>query len=151
MNAMKLMNKLHPREPVISISGMILSLAVSFALERWLVAARTYNSQNFQPVVLYASLAGIHLLLAAVLLTLAWYINVKTERNLVTALVFLMVGSMLTLYPIFFIVATQLPQVAALVRPSFMDMFVFGTIPAVVPPFLAVIGVWGLLRKRELS
>jgi len=148
---MKLMNKRRTSEPVISISGMILSLAVSFALERWLVTARTYNSQNFQQVVLYASLAGIHLLLAAVLLALAWYINVKTERNLVTALVFLMVGSLLTLYPIFFLVAAQLPQVAALVRPSFMDMFVFGTIPAVVPPFLAIIGVWGLLRKRELS
>jgi hypothetical protein len=113
------MNKRRTSEPVISISGMILSLAVSFSLERWLVTARTYSAQYFQPIVVYTSLAGIHLLQATVLLALAWYVNVKTDRNLVTALVFLMVGSLLTLYPIFFIMAAQLPQVAALVRPSF--------------------------------
>ena len=149
LSARMLMNKRRTSEPAISISGMILSLALSFALERWLVAAKTYNAQNFQPAVVYASLAGIHLLLAAVLLALAWYVDVKTDRSLVTALIFLIVGSMLTVYPIFFILAVRLPQMAALVRPSFMDLFVFGTIPAVVPPFLAVIGGWGLLRKKE--
>jgi hypothetical protein len=140
------MNKRRTYELAISMSGMVLLLALSFALERWLVAARTYNTQNFQPVVVYASLAGIHLLLAILLLALAWYVNVKADRSLITALIFLIVGFMLTVYPIFFILAVRLPQVAALVRPSFMDLFVFGTIPAVVPPFLAVIGGWGLLR-----
>lgn len=148
---MKLMNKHRISEPVISILGMILALAVSFALERWLVAARTYSTQYFQPVVVYASLAGIYLLLAVVLLALAWYVNVKADCSLVTALIFLIVGSMLTLYPIFFMLAVSLPQVAALVRPSFMDLFAFGTIPTVVTPFLVVIGVWGLLRKRDTS
>jgi hypothetical protein len=88
----------------VALMGLIIVLAVSFGIDRWILVMRTENSRTFSLLgaVLWSYVIG-DLIWAGLLLLLFWFMVSRGPRNWFIACIYLLVGLIQTLFPVLYI------------------------------------------------
>ena len=135
---------------ILSIVGLVATLAAAYGFERLDLYMRERLGRTASMALgksLYWVESIVPVVLAAMLLLLAWYVVTRANRSLVVGVVFIVVGMFLT-----FVMATEislLERTTVLQRvgsPVYMDSY--GHYAAA---FLTVIGVACLVAPKRLS
>ena len=130
---------------VISITGLIVVLGIAWGFDTLM---RFLNYQKlelfFLNFVIFWLYAFFSLLLAALLLLLAWFVIIQTPRNVWVSLVFLLIGLFIVIYPALYFtpaLCCWLPNIDVLLE-SFTSYILFSG------GFIAIIGLLALTLPR---
>lgn len=85
---------------LVSIIGLIAVLGIAWGFDAFMQFLNHRNAVTFSlvPVIIW-SLVVIALLLAAILLLLAWFVLSRAPRNVWVSLVFIVIGLFIVIYP----------------------------------------------------
>ena len=131
---------------IVSIIGLIVVLGIAWgfdALMRFLSYQRM--EMFFLNFVIFWCYALIALLLAAILLLLAWLVLINAPRNVWISLVFLVIGLFIVFYP-----ALYYNPTLALGRwlPGFDSLLSYTSYLSFSGGFIAIIGLFALVFRR---
>jgi membrane protein YdbS with pleckstrin-like domain len=128
---------------VISIAGMIGTLALAYGLDRLLESFRqtAARTSDIAPVLWLMVLAN--LLVAASVLMLAWFVDMKSKKSILVSAIFLVTGVLLLLSvtPSVMVPLSYLPDPFRLFQPS-PNSLLYRT-----GAFITVIGILGLIAR----
>jgi len=129
---------------IVSFAGLIITLFVAYACDRWVELLRVEATQNFA-IASYLWIAGAaNLLLAIAVLLLTWYVLLRVSRSNVVYAVFVLVGLALT-----FAEAIEI-SVASTLPPLGIYEYLLPTSHVLaVAALVAVIGIAGLVFPRR--
>jgi len=132
--------------------GLIITLSIAYALDRWLEMLRLNVARTFEPQVFFWTFPIVHLLLAGWVLILFWFVNYKHEPSRFIAFIYLAIGLLLPFYnaltPVLGSLAT--PQSVGVL--SNLQVYLGPTsLLTFVSAFVAIIGLWGLVAKHRTS
>lgn len=130
---------------VISIAGMIGTLALAYGLDRLLESFRQMAPRTFD-ITLYLWLVVLaNLLLAASVLTLAWFVDLKSEKSILVSAIFLVTGVLLLLSvtPSAMVPLSYLPDPFRVSLSPNSLLFRTGA-------FITVIGILGLIARPRV-
>lgn len=137
-----------------SLAGILVTLVVAYSFDRLLESLQQTFAKPFDPFAWGQSLfltVIIHLLFAALLLLLAWYVLFKNERNGVVSTVFLVIGGLLLFDLTFFgfLPTSILP--AGEFRNVLMALFFLSSKSLLfqASAFISVIGIAGLVLRSQ--
>jgi hypothetical protein len=85
---------------LVSIIGLIAVLGIAWSFDAFMQFLNHRNAVSFSlsPVIIW-SFALIALLLAVILLLLAWFVLIQAPRNVWVSLVFIVIGLFIVIYP----------------------------------------------------
>lgn len=131
---------------VVSIIGLIVVLGVTWGFDAWMEFLSQRNGQTFSLgwAILW-SYPLIALLLAAMLLLLAWFVLSQAPRNVWISLVFLVVGLFIVIYPALVFtpaLCCWVPYIGPLQLSRTLYLFSSGG-------FVAIIGLFGLILPNK--
>ena len=131
---------------VVSIIGLIVVLGAAWGFDRWIEFLDHRNAQTFSLVwAILWSYPLIALLLAALLLLLAWFVLSQAPRNVWISLVFLIVGLIIVSYPTLIFtpaLCCWVPYIGPLQLARTLYLFSSGG-------FVAIIGLFGLILPHK--
>jgi len=130
----------------LSLLGLVIVFIVAFGLDRGNYALGLYAASSFDYAPLLVLMALGNLLLAGCLIVLAWYVDFRGERSRVVASLFLIVGGLMTLYPIAFALGSPAGDAPLLLRNLFI--YLADTQLHFAAAFVSVIGLISLVRRR---
>ncbi len=84
---------------IISIAGMIVILASSFALDRWIFDLKMLAHSTLHPVPSLWGQAVAMLTAVSMLLALAWYVAYQRRRHRLVGIIYLALGLALLAFP----------------------------------------------------
>ncbi len=127
---------------IIRIITMVVTLAFAYGFDRWLAAARQSRPQGPRLLPQLWINSAVTLVMAGILLALAWYILVRSERDKITSWIFLVIGFLMA-----FLNPLQFTFGSVLLPRSLRDIMA-GALVVQAGAFFAVIGIAGLLRRK---
>lgn len=83
----------------ISIVGMVITLVTALALDNWLAILEARASRTFDVMPAVWVVTGSHLVLSGMSLALAWNLLCRGRPSRLMAIIFLVVGLAVLLYP----------------------------------------------------
>jgi hypothetical protein len=132
-----------PYPVIVSIVGFFVVLGIAWGSD---TISRFYNLNNMEPHVLNFIYLWFYplitLLLAAILLILAWFVLIQAPRNVWISLVFLVTGLFLVFYlALYFIPELGLPSIDVLLNTHTSYLSSSGG-------FIAIIGLLALVLRN---
>jgi hypothetical protein len=128
---------------LIRVVAMLMILILAYEFDRWFEVARTSRPLGMLPLLWIDS--AVTLVLAGILLALAWYVLIRGNGDKPISWIFLVIGFLMAfLQPLRFALAS----VFFLPRAFHHVMAGAGALTSQAGAFTAVIGVAGLLRRR---
>jgi hypothetical protein len=131
---------------VVSFIVLIVVLGVAWGFDAWMEFLGRGNAQTFSLAwALFWSYPLIALLLAAMLLLLAWFVLSQAPRNVWISIVFLIVGLFIVLYPTLIFtpaLCCWVPYIGPLQISRTLYLFSSGG-------FVAIIGLFGLILPHK--
>jgi hypothetical protein len=131
---------------VVSILGLIVVLGVAWGFDAWMEFLGRRNAVTFSLTwAIFYSYPLIALLLAAMVLLLAWFVLSQAPRNVWISLVFLIIGLFIVSYPTLIFtpaLCCWVPYIGPLQLARTMYLFSAGG-------FVAIIGLFGLILPHK--
>ena len=118
---------------VLPLIGLVVTLVIVYDFDRWMGTR--------EPIVWVAGLSN--LLLSGLLLALWWLMNLENERSKLVAMIFLLVGLLLTFGP------PLLPELRLQLPFSLAFLIEHNTLTRYAGGFVAVMGLVGLFSVRR--
>ncbi len=138
---------LRHHESLISILGLVVVLAVARGMDAILESLRQRNEVTVDlAFTILWSQTLIAILLAAVLLLLAWFVLLRAPRNLWIAGLYLVVGALLAVAPQLYFTPALAAWIPALV---FLSIALPGSYQFIAGGFIFVIGLLSLILPRR--
>jgi hypothetical protein len=111
--------------------------------------------QLLDVVGLQVNLIAAHFVLAAGLVSLNWLVNVQLPPSRVAAIVILVLGTVMSFYPLVYQVAMAIPQVSSIAQPPILWGLFYATHPiklmSIASTFIAIVGICGILRREKIN
>jgi len=137
----------HISAKAIPLTGMVGVLVIAYGLDRWLEVQRKMAAQTLNSVPHYWLWIGANLLIAGSLLALSWLVIFRGDRSRPVASILLIVGLLLTLYPVFAVTAYSAFSVPEPMR--LLAYLLPNSLLAHSGAFLAVIGLVSLVSGKR--
>ncbi len=126
-----------------SIVGLGVAFAIAYGCDRWVESLRTEAAQTLTIASFLWGAGVAHLLLAGVLLLLAWYVIVRADRSKLASSVFALVGLLVT-----FASAITISAVSTLPPLGIVEFLTPNSYVLNAAAFVAVIGFAGFVLPK---
>jgi len=134
------------------VLGLVITLSVAYALDRWFEMLRLNVTRAFEPQFLFWTFPIVHLLLAGWVLILFWFVNYKSEPSRFVAFIYLAIGLLLPFYNALTPVISSLATAQSVGFLSDLQVYLGPTsLLTLVSAFVAIISLWGLFVKHRTS
>ena len=137
---------------IIGLFGLIVVLGVAVVFDHWLAVWRVEAGSSFDFSKAMPAMTWTRLIMAGLLLLLAWYVLVRTLPGPITSVLFIIIGLFVTFMPSLLFIA-QWSLVRGLMRTGWSNGF--GYLLLDTGAMIAMIGFialnkigWNLLQKR---
>lgn len=133
--------------PLIPLAAMVVILAISPGLDRWILYLRELNARTASYIQLtLVSYSAAHLLLAVLLLALFFWMVLSAYTSRLVAWIYLMVGLGISLYP-----AVYFTPVAEWIQLPLINIISARSFLITAGSSIAVTGAAAILRNRLLG
>ena len=131
---------------IVSFAGLVITFFGAFACDRWIELLRIETTQSFV-IGPYLWMAGIaNLLLAVLLIALAWFVIFRSGRSILVSSVFVVVGLVLT-----FATAIDITFTSSLPPLGIYNYLLPTSHVLCAAAIVAVIGIASLIFPKHLS
>jgi hypothetical protein len=130
---------------LISLAGMLGVLVIAYALERGFEVLRATATRSFNVTALIWAKGGANLLFAGLMLTLAWWVGIRSGRSRRLAVLYLVAGLLLVFAQA--IVGIVVSRWVEVWLPFNLSYWAANSWPARTGAFMAVIGMFNLIRR----
>ncbi len=122
-----------------SLISMLAILILAYGMDRWIHRLKVEVGNNFNPAPVWWANSICNLVLMGACLLLFWFVTFKWERDLVTAVLYLLIGLFLLFYN----------AVAISFKLSFIPPFFPQTLALTATAFITVTGLFNLIYTRK--
>jgi len=127
---------------IISFVGLAITFAVAYGLDRWSEILRRQASANFAWAPYYWFLSISNLILAGLILALAWFVCFRANKTRMVSIIYLIVGLLATFA---FVIEFTVSPITQLITPGYL---LPNSRVVYVSAFAAAIGVAGLVLSQ---
>jgi hypothetical protein len=117
---------------VISISGMLLLIALAYGLDAWRESNNRYYTETFKHLYeIYWSYVIGNLVLSTAIVIWSWFVLVKVDLEKWIYAIFICIGLLITIYPILYFTPIGVLDIAYRLSPAFQVYLTCGIIAMV--------------------
>ncbi|MCB9444462.1 MAG: hypothetical protein H6669_09515 [Ardenticatenaceae bacterium] len=127
----------------IALLGMVIVLGTAVVLDHWLAIWQVEAGKSFDFSVSMPAITWTRLIMAGLLLALAWHVLVRELSGLITAVLFTLVGLFTAFLPSFYFLTrwSWLPKLTGVVWPKGFGYLLLDT-----GAMIAIIGIVAIVR-----